>query len=525
MKPAATASILLAILLSVGSIESVSAAFDDPAPTTPPPGRKRPKPQTPPGDPAPADPAPTEPTPDPTTPTPAPAPAPKTTAPKTTTKPAAKPSKPTVPAAPVTPPVVSKQIVEPGPYITRSDPREWTFKAQVNVEALSWDEIVTDPSTGKQSAVPKHESFVFDNLWVVFPLIPQTASSVPVENGWTGKLRIQNRVLTEDIQVIPNLAAGTRLGKLTAKNEDGRTINFEYTTKMTSYKTKFDEAKAINVQWPKGDWPAHVKSCFQEQLFLDSFPDSNTSGSKPMDALALKNLVDNWLKVAGIRDPHDVSPVQLAKFLTGRVSENFQPAGDGLGMSRNGLVQGVALQPIPYTILRGRGSEFDITNLLVAVLRQAGLPARIVISQEASAQDDGFLDGSKHGKLRSWAEWCLFDENLDEKRASINWIPADVISIRKTSTRVPALDKPWRGFGTLEDSNICAPFAFQFHPPTTVRAYGTPGFWGWMMTPRQPTNASQSILFEASVTARRAGDPKPGEERPANTPPAKKKKP
>ena len=514
MRPVTAASILLAILFSVGQSESVYAAIDDPAPTTPPPGRKRPKPQAPPTDPAPTDPAPTPNPGTPTEPTPAPATAPKTTAPKTTSKPAAKPAKPAAPAAPVTPPVVSKQIVEPGPYVTRSDPREWTFRAQVNVQAVSWDEIVTDPSTGKQAAVPKHENFVFENLWVVFPLIPQTATSVPVENGWTGKMRIENRVIADEIQVISNLASGTRLGKLTAKNEDGRTINFEYTTKMTSYKTKLDEVKAAGVLWPKGDWPAQVKSCFQEQLFLDSFPDSNTSGSKPMDKDALKNLVDNWLRGAGIRDPHDVSPVQLAKFLTGRVSENFQPAGDGLGMSRNGLVQGIALQPIPYTILRGRGSEFDITNLLVAVFRQAGLPARIVISQEAAAQDEGFLDASKQGRLRSWAEWCLFDENLEEKKASINWVPADVISLRKASTRVPALDKPWRGFGSLEDSNICAPFAFQFHPPTTVRAYGTPGFWGWMMTPRQPSNASQSILFEASVTSRRSGDPKPGTDKP-----------
>lgn len=514
----AVSTVLLALLVSVGGVESIygSIETDDPAPATPPgPGRKRPKP----AEPAPADPAPEE-IPPATTPT---SPTKPTPAPKPTTKPATKPTKPAAPVAPATPPVVSKQIIEPGPYVTRSDARDWTFKATINVAALSWDQIVTDPSTGKQAALPKHEEFVFDNLWVVFPLIPQTASSVPVEKGWTGKMRIQNRILTEEVQVIPNLAAGTRLGKLTAKNEDGQAINFEYTIRMTSYKTKFDEAKALNVQWPKGDWPANAKSCFQEQLFLDSFPDGNTAGSKNMDKDALKNLVNGWLKTAGIKDPRDVSPVQLAKFLTGRVSENFQPAGDGLGMSRNGLVQGIALQPIPFTIQRGRGSEFDITNLLVAIFRQVGLPARIVISQEASAQDEGFLDSSKQGRLRAWAEWCLFDENLDEKRASINWIPADVITLRKGSTRVPALDKPWRGFGTLEDSNICTPFAFQFHPPTTVRAYGTPGFWGWMMTPRQPSDASQTIRFEASVTSRRSGDPAPGTDQQPATPPKKKK--
>jgi Transglutaminase-like superfamily len=178
-------------------------------------------------------------------------------------------------------------------------------------------------------------------------------------------------------------------------------------------------------------------------------------------------------------------------------------------------------------IMRGRCSELDLPNFLVAVYRSVGLPARTVIGYESSGEDDGFLDNSKASKLRAWAEFCLFDENMDATRASVNWIPVDVVGLRKTSSRVPPLDKPWRGFGTFEDGDRIAPFAFQFHPPTTVKASGSPGFWGWLMTPRHPARAVQSLRFEVTPTARRAGDPAPGTAKKdgSTTTTTKKKKP
>ena len=60
------------------------------------------------------------------------------------------------------------------------------------------------------------------------------------------------------------------------------------------------------------------------------------------------------------------------------------------------------------------------------------------------------------------------------------------------------------------DTEFCAAlrtgntFAFQFHPPTSVRAYGSPGFWGWMVTPKEPTRAEQQISFNVVTTAKSA---------------------
>jgi hypothetical protein len=74
----------------------------------------------------------------------------------------------------------------------------------------------------------------------------------------------------------------------------------------------------------------------------------------------------------------------------------------------------------------------------------------------------------------------------------------------------PGLDKPWRYFGTLDDLDECFPFAFHLHPPTSVRAYGTPGFWGWMLAPTQPLSAQQSISFtvtSAPVTGDKGNNP------------------
>ncbi len=69
-------------------------------------------------------------------------------------------------------------------------------------------------------------------------------------------------------------------------------------------------------------------------------------------------------------------------------------------------------------------------------------------------------------------------------------------------------------FGNLEDFERVIPFAFQFHPPTTVRSYGSPAFWGWLMLPEAPEGAKQTITFNATSTANRGNDPDDDPDRP-----------
>jgi hypothetical protein len=132
-----------------------------------------------------------------------------------------------------------------------------------------------------------------------------------------------------------------------------------------------------------------------------------------------------------------------------------------------------------------------------------------VIAWDTGDHDDkSFLERSETARLRAWTEFYLYDE----KGRSGNWVPVDVLRLRKSSSRAGKLDQAWKYFGTHDELNSVIPFAHQFHPPTTVRAYGSPGFWGWLVTPKPPDRARQTLSFTASSTAKGPGDNKRREE-------------
>lgn len=146
-----------------------------------------------------------------------------------------------------------------------------------------------------------------------------------------------------------------------------------------------------------------------------------------------------------------------------------------------------------------------MTVLLAAVYRAAGLPARTVIGFDVSAKKDrdGFLDKGKSGpqKLRAWVEFCLYDEAAQREV----WVPVDVVRMRQSSSRAPALNRPWKFFGTHDELENVIPIAFQYHPPTTVVAHGAFGLWGWLTTPEIPL-VKQHLRLDAITTPKRGGD-------------------
>jgi hypothetical protein len=95
---------------------------------------------------------------------------------------------------------------------------------------------------------------------------------------------------------------------------------------------------------------------------------------------------------------------------------------------------------------------------------------------------------------------------VDPQTSREIWIPVDVARMRKGSSRPPSLDRPWKYFGEHDELDGIIPFAFQFHPPTTVVAHGSPAFWGWMVTPKPPDKLVQVVRFDAITTPKTAED-------------------
>jgi hypothetical protein len=107
-----------------------------------------------------------------------------------------------------------------------------------------------------------------------------------------------------------------------------------------------------------------------------------------------------------------------------------------------------------------------------------------------------FLGKRGSSDLRAWAEFAL----VDPKSGKEIWVPVDVVRMRKSGSRAKPIDQKWNYFGSHDELDRVVPFAFQFHPPTTVVAHGAPAFWGWLVTPQPPERVMQTLRF-VGITA------------------------
>ncbi len=382
------------------------------------------------------------------------------------------------------------------PYLELYDGDEWTLQVTVNIRAYQ----DVDAHTG----MPVGDPFKFDTAAIVFPVLKRTASSVTDDRGLAGLIKLNDVDTNYKMQLASDYHSGARLAvwKLD-ESWAGQEVGLQVSVPSTCYKTKFNEQAASLVGWPKGDWPPDAASTFDPQFYVNMGPDG------AYDMTPVRELVRRWTEG---KDPKSIKPAPLAKFLAGQVMGWVQPTGSGLGSNRIGQLEGIDLQGAPLTAERRRGSDFDMVCLLAAVYREAGLPARTVIGYdigESKDRDRGtFLERQKSANLRAWVEFALMDEGAGQ----LHWIPVDVARMRKSGSRTQPPDKEWKFFGTHDELNGVIPFAMHFHPPTTVRAYGSPGFWGWLVTPKPPESAVQALTFTAWRTPKHGGqDSKKGE--------------
>jgi hypothetical protein len=387
---------------------------------------------------------------------------------------------------------MAQELLPDTRYLKPGESHNWTLTANVSIRA---EQFADD------NGMPVSDVFKFDSAAIVFPLIAGTASSKTDTPAVKGTVMFNDRLAGDKITILENYASGTRLGKWELTEKNGREMLLEVAIPVTSWETEFDEAAAREVPWPTGDWPPAAKLALLKEWYIDFGPDERGS-IKEFDTKPLDELLEKWTNG---KDPRTVPPVVLAKVLAGELVGHIQISGNGLNFNDLGQLEGISLQGVPVTAAKGQGSEFDAVCLLVAVYRRAGLPARVVVGYEGEdTEDKVFKKKSQRDALRAWAEFALYDE----KARTLTWVPVDIVRRRKVSSRTPDWEKPWKYFGTHDELDSVIPFAFQFHPPTTVRAYGSPGFWGWLVMPEPPGRALQAVWFRSQTTPKRAEDPR-----------------
>lgn len=344
-----------------------------------------------------------------------------------------------------------------------------------------------------------------DALTMFFPIPEGCASSETWSDRISGMLDVGGRTVTGGFRVIDGLQAGARLAAFDAVDILASNLTLRVEVPMTCWETRVDEKRASVVRWPAGGWEPVIEACLKPQTLVES------------DSAEVRELTARWMKEApGGADPRNTPPYMLAKYLAGRVVNWYQPTGHSAASTRyrggiTGSVYGANVEG--YEALgaaeaarTGRGPVLDQANLLVAVYRAAGLPARLVIGVDQRAmakQADGGQVGPVAPVVRAWAEFYLPGTKTSEGE----WIPVDVSRQREFSSRAPGLGQVWRYFGHNEELDVTVPVSFHWLPPVPCSNMGAPALWGWIPQPELVVG-EQSVRVLVKSAARRGDDPK-----------------
>lgn len=390
---------------------------------------------------------------------------------------------PQVPPAPATP--VSNSI------ISLKKKREWTLHAEIFLRSFAF-----------RTTQGRHRPhFELERAAVVYPLIEGSGSHKVHLEKVAGRVTFENRLQDDSFELLDGYHSGERMARWDVENVRGSNLRLIVDIPMTTYETRFDEQRAMEIGWPTQPLPPVAASCLTPQQFIES------------DDPGIPRRIDDWTNGRA----RSIPPARLAKFIAGKVVDEFQPNGEGYVFGRNGKMQGFDLQGAARSNRTMRGSPFDMVALTCALYRAAGIPARVVLGYDvlrSLGEDSGiffeagdcFAEEIDQGVppfpiFHAWVEFYLRDENTGEQA----WIPVDVLKQRKVSSRAPDLDRPWRYFGRNDCLENVLPISFHFHPPTTVVAPGAPALWGWLPEP-EVTATEQNMLYRAMHTPKRAGD-------------------
>ena len=336
------------------------------------------------------------------------------------------------------------------------------------------------------------EPIRFETAAVIFPVPPVTSSSSGSLSrkdsaDFSAEMMFDGVVLPPPPTIISGYSGGQQFYKWTATNITANTMLLKLKLPVTCSKLIFDEQLAMSVPWPAGGYPESVNSVMQTQLGVDYM--HNLPGKPEEQRAATQQVIDEIIKKwTGDEDLKKLGPVHLAKFLAGRTMELLQPSGDGKAFNHNTSFSGFDLQGTLATLQNKKGSEYDIHCALTAIYRRVGIPARVIIGRDRGG------NVSNRERFRSWVEFAI----VDPISTAEVWVPVDIVRQRNTSSRAPALDRPWEFFGGIVDFQQVVPLSFHFHPPTTVDNAGAPCLWGWLTTPNSQI-AVQTISMNLTV--------------------------
>ncbi len=272
----------------------------------------------------------------------------------------------------------------------------------------------------------------------------------------------------------------TQLAVLPVESFAGMSLRWEVGYRVQVWSSRLtNEAAAAAVPWPR-EWPEEVRDGLQPQLYIES--------DDPMFAQQVEHVSNGQLRL--------VTPYLAAKDLVRYCVNEIRVTGNGVNRGNLGVLRGLKMIGARRAATSGIGGPHDLVCVCVAMLRAAGIPARVVIGVKTLSKADRMKRAGPRNTpdLVSWAEFYLPD---------VGWIPFDPVAMRGKGIRNLDVRRPWSQFGSMKDLNRRIPLAYHFIPPTTVESPQNPAVWGWDPRPGGDPSSEQIIKFK--VTSRGRG--------------------
>ncbi len=369
--------------------------------------------------------------------------------------------------------------------------RDWT--AQLRLNLYSEERL---PRTNRRTTLGGLTTrFDLEAAVIVLPVPIDSGYADVKEDAPRGWVMRGGDRLDETPRMLEGYQSGQRLAAFDIRNQKNvTTLRAKLEFDVVSYETDIDEERAQRIEWSDElvSLP-EVSTSLSPQMFIES------------DDERIVAMVESWTE----GDPRRVRPYVLAKFLAGKVIEFYQftdarydTAGRGreAGIPTIPIVEGLLVRGASESVRVGGGSPYDLANVLCAVYRAAGLPARVVIGYDQRRERDRLVPD-----VIVWVEFFLTHPGT----ARGEWIPVDIVRQRENSSRAPRLDRKWQFFGRNEDSEHYVPVSFHWQPPTAIVNTGAVALWGWL-----PLTEDENLpVVDAQILINAFGTPLRGDDR------------